>query len=423
MSAQGSDQQLDLQSLVTRGQQKITWARNKMPVLKSISEEFEQNKPLAGLKVAACLHVTAKTANLLITLKNGGAEVKLCGSNPLSTQDDVVAALNEVYGVSTHAKRGEDRSAFYGRIMEVLELEPHITVDDGADLINTLHSEKRELLSQIIGGTEETTTGVTRLKAMARDKRLEYPVIAVNDAMTKHMFDNRYGTGQSTVDGIMRATNYLLAGSKFVVAGYGWCGRGVAKDAHGLGAKVTVVEVDPVRALEATLDGFEVMNMEQAAQQADFIVTTTGNINVVDAHHLKIMKDGCILSNAGHFNVEINLEALEEMASSVTEVRPDVQEYQLEDGRKLYVIGEGRLVNLVAGEGHPADVMDMSFSNQALSVEYLASKGQGLEQEVYSVPKHIDQRVAALKLQSMGIVLDSLTSEQETYLNSWDIGT
>ena len=410
--------------LAKQGDNKILWARNKMPVLEKIAQRWREEKPLSGTRVGACLHVTAKTANLLIALKEGGAEVALCGSNPLSTQDDIVAALNEIYKVNTYAKRGEGREGFYQRIMTVLNLEPHITVDDGADLINTLHGQRRELLPNIKGGTEETTTGVTRLKAMAGDNYLQYPVIAVNDAMTKHMFDNRYGTGQSTLDGIMRATNYLIAGTCFVVAGYGWCGRGVAKNASGMGARVVVVEVDPVRALEATLDGFEVMNMNQAVPKADFLVTTTGNINVVDAHHLEKMKNGCILANAGHFNVEINLDALGKMAQEEREVRPDVQEYHLDDGRRVYLIGEGRLVNLAAGEGHPADVMDMSFSNQALSIEYLAGKKQGeLENDVYPVPSEIDESIARLKLESMGIELEKLTETQIEYLNSWDIGT
>ncbi|WVU12030.1 adenosylhomocysteinase [Natranaerobius thermophilus JW/NM-WN-LF] len=409
--------------LVEQGKNKIMWARNKMPVIRNISERWKREQPLAGIRVAACLHVTSKTANLLITLKDGGAEVALCGSNPLSTQDDVVAALNEVYDVPTHAKRGEDKDSFYNRILTVLDLQPHITVDDGADLITTLHSQRKELLDSVLGGTEETTTGVTRLKAMAKDNYLKYPVIAVNDAMTKHMFDNRYGTGQSTIDGIMRATNYLLAGAHFVVVGYGWCGRGIAKDASGMGARVTVVEVDSVRALEAALDGFEVSSMDEAAEKADFIVTTTGNKNVVDKKHLDKINDGCILSNAGHFNVEINLQALEEMTKEQREVRPDVQEYSFKDGRKVYLIGEGRLVNLTAGEGHPADVMDMSFSNQALSVEYLAKEHEQLAKDVYPVPRHLDESIAKLKLKSMGMELEQLTDEQIDYLNSWEIGT
>ncbi len=410
-------------TLAEQGRNKIEWARNKMPVIEGIAARWRDSKPLSGVRVAACLHVTAKTANLLITLKEGGAQVALCGSNPLSTQDDVVAALNEVYGVDTHAKRGEDTEAFFQRIKDVLEIKPHITVDDGADLINTIQSEKKDLIENIVGGTEETTTGVTRLKAMAKDGVLPFPVVAVNDAMTKHMFDNRYGTGQSTLDGIMRATNYLFAGSSFVVVGYGWCGRGVAKNADGLGARVTVVEVDPVRALEAYLDGFEVNTMQEAAKDADFVVTTTGNKNVVDKHHLENMKDGSIISNAGHFNVEINLEALEKMATEIREARPEVMEYKLKDGRRIYVIGEGRLVNLAAGEGHPADVMDMSFANQALSVEWLAKGDQKLEKQVYPVPDHLDRDIAAIKLKSMGMNLEELTKEQEEYLNSWDVGT
>lgn len=409
--------------LARQGKNKIEWASNKMPVLESISERWKKDKPLTGVRVAACLHVTAKTANLLITLKAGGAEVALCGSNPLSTQDDVVAALNDVYGVATHAKRGEDTESFFQRIKDVLEIKPHVTVDDGADLINVVQSERKDLIDNIVGGTEETTTGVTRLKAMAKDGVLPFPVIAVNDAMTKHMFDNRYGTGQSTLDGIMRATNYLFAGSTFVVVGYGWCGRGVAKNADGFGARVTVVEVDPVRALEASLDGFRVTTMEEAAKDADFVVTTTGNKNVVDKHHLENMKDGAIISNAGHFNVEINIEALEEMSTETKEARPEVMEYNIKDGRKVYVIGEGRLVNLSAGEGHPADVMDMSFANQALSVEYLAKGKDKLEKKVYPVPEHLDGEIAALKLERMGMKLEKLTDEQEKYLNSWDVGT
>ncbi len=410
-------------TLAEQGKNKIEWARNKMPVLENIAKRWQKDKPLSGVRVAACLHVTAKTANLLITLKEGGAQVALCGSNPLSTQDDVVAALNEVYNVDTHAKRGEDTESFFQRIKDVLEIKPHITVDDGADLINTIQSEKRDLIENIVGGTEETTTGVTRLKAMAKDGVLPFPVIAVNDAMTKHMFDNRYGTGQSTLDGIMRATGYLFAGSSFVVVGYGWCGRGVAKNADGLGARVTVVECDPVRALEASLDGFEVSTMEKAAGDADFVVTTTGNKNVIDKHHLEKIKDGSILSNAGHFNVEINLEALEEMSTEMREARPEVMEYKKKDGKKVYVIGEGRLVNLAAGEGHPADVMDMSFANQALSVEWLAKAEEKLEKKVYPVPEHIDREIAAMKLKSMGMELEKLTEEQEKYLNSWDVGT
>ncbi len=408
---------------VRYGEQKIRWARNKMPVLDSISKRWKIERPLNGIRVAACLHVTAKTANLLCTLKDGGAEVALCGSNPLSTQDDVVAALNEVFGVKTYAKHGDNKEMYYKRMNQVLDLKPHITVDDGADLINTLHSQRKELLNNVIGGTEETTTGVTRLKAMARNNYLMYPIIAVNNALTKHMFDNRYGTGQSTIDGILRATNYLIAGGIFVVVGYGWCGRGIAARARGMGARVTVVETEPVKALEAVMDGFEVTSMLKAAAKANFIVTATGNIHVVDKEHLENLKDGCILSNAGHFNVEINLEALQELSIRKQTVRENVEEYTMKNGKKVYVIGEGRLVNLAAGEGHPADVMDMSFSNQALSVEYLVKEGRNLKKDVYSVPEQIDAEVARLKLSSMGVETEKMTAEQKEYLNSWEIGT
>ena len=409
--------------LAIKGQQRIEWARIKMPVVETISENWKKEKPLAGFRIAACLHVTTKTANLVRIIKDGGGEVALCASNPLSTQDDVVAALNEVYGINTYALRGESKESFYDNIHKVLDLKPHITIDDGADLVNTLHSERPELIENVFGGTEETTTGVIRLKAMANDKVLKYPMIAVSDALTKHMFDNRYGTGQSTIDGILRATNNLLAGSNFIVVGYGWCGRGIASKARGMGARVTVVEVDPTKALEAAMDGYWVSSMNNAAPTADFVVTATGNINVVDSKHLKLMKDGVIVSNAGHFNVEINLKDLAEKSKQVKQVRENIEEYLLEDDKRIFVIGEGRLVNLAAGEGHPSDVMDMSFANQALSAEYISREGKNLENNVYSVPENIDKEIARLKLISMNIEIDDMTEEQVKYLNSWDVGT
>ncbi len=392
-------------------------------MLGSIRERWQKERPLEGVRVAACLHVTTETANLLITLKEGGAEVRLCASNPLSTQDDVAAALDEVYGVATFAVRGEDRDTYYEHIHRVLDLKPHVTMDDGADLVNVLHSDRRELLDGVLAGTEETTTGVIRLKAMERDGVLECPIIAVNDARTKHMFDNRYGTGQSTIDGLLRATNLLVAGTTLVVVGYGWCGRGVAARAHGMGARVVVVEVDPLRALEATLDGYWVTDMEEAARMGDVFITTTGNINVIDTPHFALMKDGAMLANSGHFDVEINLKGLAAMARERRKVRENVEEYLLEDGRRLYVLAEGRLLNLAAAEGHPAQVMDMSFANQALCVEWLVTKRPSLERKVYSVPEEIDREIARLKLASMGVRLEKLTPEQEQYLASYSLGT
>ncbi len=406
-----------------KGQQKIEWVRIKMPVVQSISEKWIKEKPFSGYLVAACLHVTAKTANLMRTIKDGGGEVALCASNPLSTQDDVVAALNDIYGINTYAQRGESKESYYNNIHKVLDIKPHVTIDDGADLVNTLHTERPELIENVLGGTEETTTGVIRLKAMAKDRVLKYPMIAVNDALTKHMFDNRYGTGQSTIDGILRATNYLLAGSNFVVVGYGWCGRGIASKARGMGAKVTIVEVDPTKALEATMDGFQVSNMANVAPTADFVVTATGNINVVDSKHLRLMKDGVIVCNAGHFNVEINIKSLAEESKQIKKVRENIEEYLLKDNKRIYIIGEGRLVNLAAGEGHPADVMDMSFANQALSAEYIIREGKNLENAVYPVPQDIDKEIARLKLISMNIEIEEMTEEQVTYLSSWDGGT
>jgi adenosylhomocysteinase len=383
-----------------------------------------KEKPLVGLRLGACLHVTTETANLMRVLKTGGAEVALCGSNPLSTQDDVAAALNENYGIKTYAVRGEDDKTYYHHIHQVLDGEPQITMDDGADLVHTLHTQRQEVLAKVMAGTEETTTGVIRLRAMAREGVLRYPVIAVNDALTKHMFDNRYGTGQSAVDGIVRATNYHLAGSTFVVVGYGWCGHGVAARAHGLGANVIVVEVDPLRALEAVMDGYRASNMTEAARLGDVFCTVTGNKHVIDEQHLREMKDGAILANAGHFDAEINLEALRSLAVSREQIRENVQEFRLANGRTLYLLAEGRLVNLAAAEGHPAQVMDMSFANQALSVEWLYQGGaRTLAKKVYSVPETIDRQVAALKLECMGIGLEKLTPAQEEYLRSWQAGT
>ncbi len=410
-------------SLAEKGVLRIQWAEKDMPVLRQIRERFLKEKPLKGITIGACLHVTTETANLMITLKAGGADVYLTASNPLSTQDDVAAALVKEYGIPTFAIHGEDRDTYYQHIKEVLDRKPNITMDDGADLISTLHQERQELIPNIYGGTEETTTGVIRLKAMAKEGALKFPVIAVNDAYTKHLFDNRYGTGQSTIDGILRATNRLLAGSNFVVAGYGWCGKGVAMRAHGMGASVIVTEVDPLKALEARMDGFRVMPMIEAAKIGDFFVTVTGDINVIDRHHFKVMKDGAIVSNSGHFDVEINIKALEEMAVSTREIRENVKEYTLPDGRNIYILAEGRLVNLAAAEGHPAQVMDMSFANQALSAEYLVNNHDKLENKVYKVPDELDFEVARIKLDAMGIKIDELTEEQKEYLSSWEHGT
>ncbi len=410
-------------SLAEGGVNRIEWAAREMPVIRLIREHFSREKPLQGLRVAACLHVTTETANLMLTLKDGGADVHLCASNPLSTQDDVAAALVAVYGIPVYAVRGEDDASYYRHIHAVLETNPQVTMDDGADLVATLHKEKRGLLDSVIGGTEETTTGVIRLRSMARAGALGYPIIAVNEALTKHLFDNRYGTGQSTIDGITRATNVLWAGKNVVVIGYGWCGRGVALRARGLGAHVIVTEVDPVRALEATMDGNRVMSMNEAAAIGDIFITLTGDISVLDRHHFQAMKDGAILANSGHFNVEINIKALEDMTESRRKPREHVEEYRLMDGRRLYLLGEGRLINLAAAEGHPAAVMDMSFANQALAVEYIARREQRLPVDVHVVPPDIDQEVARLKLESMGIKIDELTEEQRKYLASWEEGT
>lgn len=410
-------------SLAPAGKLRIEWAEMEMPVLRQIRERFEKEKPLKGLRMAACLHVTTETANLVLTLKAGGAEVALCASNPLSTQDDVAAALAIDYGVAVYAIKGEDHDTYYRHIHSVLDIKPHLTMDDGADTVGVIHSQRRDLAEHIIGGTEETTTGVIRLRAMAEQGVLLYPIVAVNDAATKHLFDNRYGTGQSTIDGIIRATNRLLAGSRFVVAGYGWCGRGVALRAKGMGARVIICEVDPVRALEAAMDGFEVMPMEEAAAIGDHFCTLTGDIHVLRAEHFQKMKDGAIIANSGHFNVEIDLEALEAMAVSKRRIREFVEEYVMADGRRLYVLGEGRLINLAAAEGHPASVMDMSFANQALCSEYMAKNGRQLERRVYPVPEQIDRDIARLKLAAMGIRIDELTPEQDEYLRSWHMGT
>jgi adenosylhomocysteinase len=410
-------------SLAEQGVARVEWAEQEMPVLRLIRARFAEEKPLEGVRVAACLHVTTETANLMRTLRAGGAEVHLCASNPLSTQDDAAAALAAEYGVPTFAIRGEDRDTYYQHVHAALDIEPHITMDDGADLVSTLHQERQDLIGNVWGGTEETTTGVIRLRAMAADGALRYPIIAVNDAMTKHLFDNRYGTGQSTIDGVIRATNFLLAGKEFVVGGYGWCAKGIAMRARGLGAQVIVTEVDPLRALEAVMDGFRVMPMLEAAQIGDIFVTSTGDKNVIDRAHLEVMKDGAILANSGHFNVEINIAALEAMAVDKRQVRGVVDQYMLEDGRRLNLLAEGRLVNLAAAEGHPSCVMDMSFANQSLCLEYIACHADELERCVYTVPDYIDRYVARLKLQAMDIAIDSLTPEQETYLASWQAGT
>lgn len=409
--------------LAEKGRLRIEWAEMDMPVLRMIRERFKKEKPLKGARVAACLHVTTETANLMITLKEGGAELALCASNPLSTQDDVAAALVKFYKIPVFAIKGEDKDTYYKHIYQALEIKPHITMDDGADLISTLHKEKKDILSNVIGGTEETTTGVIRLRAMAEDGALQYPVIAVNDAYTKHLFDNRYGTGQSTIDGILRATNRLLAGSIFVVCGYGWCGRGVAMRARGMGARVIVTEIDPLKALEAVMDGFDVMPAKDAASRGDIFVTVTGNINVLTQEHFLQMKDGAIVANTGHFNVEIDIEGLEKISKSKRKIRDFVEEYTLKNGKRIFLLAEGRLVNLSAAEGHPAAVMDMSFANQALSAEYIFKNGKKLDKKVYPVPQEIDREIARLKLESMGIKIDTLTPEQYKYLHSWQMGT
>ena len=410
-------------SLAPQGRRRIEWAEQDMPVLRQIRERFAVEKPLQGVRIAACLHITTETANLGRTLQAGGADLVLCASNPLSTQDDVTASLVADYGIPTFAIKGEDKDTYYAHIQSALDYDPQMTMDDGADLVTALLKGREDLIPAMYGSTEETTTGVIRLRAMAADGVIRFPVIAVNDAITKHFFDNRYGTGQSTIDGILRATNRLIAGKNFVVGGYGWCSKGIAMRAEGLGANVIVTEVDPFRALEAVMDGFRVMPLHQAAAIADFIVTSTGDKNVVDRDDFGVMKDGCIVANSGHFNVEINIPALKELAVSSREIRAYTQEYVMADGRRIYLLGEGRLINLAAAEGHPSSVMDMSFANQALCAEYLVKHSKELTNQVYPVPEPIDRQIARLKLAAMGIEIDRLTPEQEQYLTSWEAGT
>ncbi|MEW6232351.1 MAG: adenosylhomocysteinase [Chloroflexota bacterium] len=410
-------------SLALKGKLRIEWAEGQMPVLRLIRQRFEKEKPLSGVRISGCLHITAETANLALTLRAGGADVVLCASNPLSTQDDVAAALNAEYGIPTFAIKDEDGETYYRHIGSAIAHRPNVTMDDGADLVAVLHREHQDLIANIAGGTEETTTGVIRLRAMAADGALRYPILAVNEAKTKHLFDNRYGTGQSTIDGILRSTNILLAGKNFVVSGYGWCGRGVAMRARGMGAQVIITEVDPVRALEAVMEGYRVLPMSEAARVGDVFVTTTGDVNVIDGPHIDGLKDGAILANSGHFNVEINIPYLEQRAKAKRRVRDFVDEYTFADGRRVYLLGDGRLINLAAAEGHPASVMDMSFANQALGVEYMLAQGKQLRPQVYVIPEEIDREIARLKLQSMGIAIDVLTPEQAKYLASWKEGT
>ena len=410
-------------ALAADGVGRVTWAARDMPVIASIRERFRQERPLKGLRLSGCLHITSETANLALALKDGGADVTLCASNPLSTQDDVAAALVHEYGIPTFAIKGEDNETYYSHIHSALDHRPSITLDDGADLVTAIHKERTDLLETIVGGAEETTTGVIRLQAMAQDGALKYPIIAVNEADTKHFFDNRYGTGQSTLDGITRATNIMWAGRRVVVFGYGWCGRGVANRARGMGAHVTVIEVDSVKALEAVMDGFTVTTSMEAARNGEVFITVTGGFKAVGGHHVEVMRDGAILANSGHFNVEIDIPALEEMSESKQQIRPYVDEYRLKDGRLIYLLAEGRLINLSAADGHPSSVMDMSFANQALSVEYLAKNAGSLKPGVYPVPKETDREVGRLKLSSMGIEIDTLSSEQQVYLESWEEGT
>ena len=409
--------------LASKGQERIEWSAINMPVLAKIRGYFAKEKPLSGAKIACCLHVTAETANLMQTLKDGGAEVALCASNPLSTQDDVASALSIIHGIPTFAIKGEDNQVYYKHIDSVLSIAPNITIDDGADLISTIHKRKRELAGKVLGGCEETTTGVVRLRALEKKGELLYPVIAINDADTKHLFDNRYGTGQSTMDGIIRATNHLIAGSKFVVCGYGWCGKGVAMRARGLGAQVIVTEINPLKAIEAIMDGFQVLTIGEAAKIGDIFCTLTGCCKVISAAEFKLMKDGAVVCNSGHFDVELDLEALQKLSKEVRRLREVVTEYILEDGKRIFLLAEGRLVNLSAAEGHPAMVMDMSFANQALCASYLYKQEEKLEKRVYRVPKAIDETVARMKLESMNVTIDVLTQEQKTYLSSWELGT
>ena len=405
------------------GQDRMDWAAREMPVLHSIQERFSKEKPLEGMRIAACLHVTTETSNLILALKEGGAQVALCASNPLSTQDDVAASLVVNHGIPVFAVRGEDDDLYYQHLNSALDLKPHMTLDDGADLVATVHRDRTELLDDMVGGMEETTTGVIRLRSMAADGKLLYPVISVNEADTKHMFDNRYGTGQSTIDGIIRATNVLFAGKTMVVCGYGWCGRGIASRSRGLGARVVVVEVDPIKALEAVMEGYQVMPMMDAAKIGDIFVTVTGGYRAIDTHHLAVIKDGALVANSGHFNVEINVEALEELSVGQRDIRGVVREYTFADGRRVHLLAEGRLINLAAAEGHPASVMDMSFANQALCAEYMVKSAGSLGPGVHPVPREIDQQVGRLKLLSMGIQIDELTEEQVKYANSWESGT
>ncbi|MBI5806377.1 adenosylhomocysteinase [candidate division TA06 bacterium] len=409
--------------LAAQGRNKIEWAEKSMPVLRIIRQRFEKEKTLKGVKLSACLHVTAETANLMRTLKAGGAELRLCASNPLSTQDEVAASLVKDFGVQVFAVKGENKETYYRHLNQSLDQRPNITMDDGADLVSELHSKRSDLLKNIIGGTEETTTGVIRLRSMEKAGTLAFPVIAVNDSQTKHMFDNRYGTGQSTLDGVLRATNFLLAGSTVVVAGYGWCGRGLAMRGKGMGANVIVTEIDNVKALEALMDGFNVMPMAQAAKAGDVFITVTGDINVIRPEHFKAMKDGAIVCNSGHFNVELDLAGLRKVAKAKREVRPLVEEYTMPSGRHVIILAEGRLINLATAEGHPASVMDMSFANQSLAAETLAKKGRTMLKKVYSLPPEMDQQIASLKLKAMGVKVDILTPEQKKYLASWEMGT
>ena len=410
-------------SLAAEGVRRIEWAAREMPVVRQIRERFAGEKPLSGLRISACLHVTTETANLMLTLRDGGAQVALCASNPLSTQDETAAALVAEYGIPTFAVNGEDTESYYQNLQSALNTKPNLTMDDGADLVALAHTDRTDVLEDIVGGTEETTTGVIRLKSLAAEGKLKYPIVAVNDADTKHFFDNRYGTGQSTLDGITRATNVLWAGKNVVIAGYGWCGKGVTLRARGMGAHTIVTEVDPIRALEAVMDGHNVMTMTEAAEIGDIFITVTGGKNAIGKSHLEVMKSGVLVANSGHFNVEIDIEAMEELADSKSSVRPFVDQYLMGDGRKINLLGEGRLINLAAAEGHPSAVMDMSFANQALTAEYMAQTAHTLTPEVYIVPRDIDEEVGKLKLASMGVNIDTLTAEQEKYLSSWDVGT
>ena len=410
-------------SLAAEGVRRIEWAAREMPVVRQIRERFASEKPLSGLRISACLHVTTETANLMLTLRDGGAQVALCASNPLSTQDETAAALVAEYGIPTFAVNGEDTESYYQNLQSALNTKPNLTMDDGADLVALAHTDRTDVLEDIVGGTEETTTGVIRLKSLAAEGKLKYPIVAVNDADTKHFFDNRYGTGQSTLDGITRATNVLWAGKNVVIAGYGWCGKGVALRARGMGGHTIVTEVDPIRALEAVMDGHNVMTMTEAAEIGDIFITVTGGKNAIGKSHLEVMKSGALVANSGHFNVEIDIEAMEELADSKSSVRPFVDQYLMGDGRKINLLGEGRLINLAAAEGHPSAVMDMSFANQALTAEYMAQTAHTLTPEVYTVPRDIDEEVGKLKLASMGVNIDTLTAEQAKYLSSWDMGT